>query len=194
MTNVTKDPYQFNSAQYDTSLLQSVGDDVYISVNVEIRRPSLVSVGSHVAIDSGFYMTTRGELGSFIHIGPYVKVIGGIGGMLKMAGFNNIAAGSTLVGVSDGYMGEGIVTTPGIPKEFQDKLTMEPIVFERFVNVGVHSVIMPGVTLREGSVIGACSLVTKDTEPWTVYVGVPARPIKIRPQEKMLAYAKKMGY
>jgi len=27
-----------------------------------------------------------------------------------------------------------------------------------------------------------------------VYMGVPAKPIKIRPKEKMLAYAKKLGY
>ena len=53
---------------------------------------------------------------------------------------------------------------------------------------------MPDVTIGEGSVIGACSLVTKDTEPWTVYVGVPARPVKVRPCVKMLEYAKRLGY
>jgi galactoside O-acetyltransferase len=53
---------------------------------------------------------------------------------------------------------------------------------------------MPGVTIAEGSVIGACSLVTKDTEPWTIYMGVPARAVKIRKKEKMLQYAKELGY
>jgi galactoside O-acetyltransferase len=53
---------------------------------------------------------------------------------------------------------------------------------------------MPGITIAEGSVIGACSLVTKNTEPWTIYAGVPARAIKVRPNKKMLEFAKKMGY
>jgi acetyltransferase-like isoleucine patch superfamily enzyme len=53
---------------------------------------------------------------------------------------------------------------------------------------------MPGVTLAEGCVIGANSLVTKDTEPWTIYMGSPAMPIKKRPKDKMLLYAKELGY
>lgn len=34
--------------------------------------------------------------------------------------------------------------------------------------------------------IGSNSLVTKDCEPWTIYVGSPAKAIKTRPKEKML--------
>lgn len=37
--------------------------------------------------------------------------------------------------------------------------------------------ILCGVTIGEHSVVGAHSLVTKDVEPYTVYAGVPARPI-----------------
>jgi acetyltransferase-like isoleucine patch superfamily enzyme len=49
---------------------------------------------------------------------------------------------------------------------------------------------MPGVTLAEGSILGANSLLTKDTEPWTIYVGIPAKPVKIRNKEKIIKYAK----
>ena len=47
---------------------------------------------------------------------------------------------------------------------------------------------MPGVTLAEGSILGANSLLTKDTEPWTIYVGSPAKPIKIRRRDIILNY------
>jgi len=68
------------------------------------------------------------------------------------------------------------------------------ITLERFASVGTNCVIMPGVTMAEGSVLGACSFLTKSTEPWTIYVGVPAKPVKIREKNKMIEYAKKLGY
>jgi galactoside O-acetyltransferase len=63
-----------------------------------------------------------------------------------------------------------------------------------FANIGSNSVIMPGVTLGEGSVVAACTFVNRDTEPWTIYAGVPARPIKLRRRDLMLAHAKSLGY
>jgi putative colanic acid biosynthesis acetyltransferase WcaF len=46
---------------------------------------------------------------------------------------------------------------------------------------------MPGVTFGEGAILGANSLAVKNLEPWTIYVGSPAKPIKKRvPEGKML--------
>jgi len=42
--------------------------------------------------------------------------------------------------------------------------------------------------------VAACAFVNKDTEPWTIYAGVPARPIKSRRRDLMLAHAKSLGY
>jgi galactoside O-acetyltransferase len=67
-------------------------------------------------------------------------------------------------------------------------------VLELFAGVGTNVVVLPGVTLAEGSVIGACSLVTKSTEPWTVYAGIPAKPLKSRRRDKMIAMARELGY
>jgi putative colanic acid biosynthesis acetyltransferase WcaF len=41
--------------------------------------------------------------------------------------------------------------------------------------VGARAFIMPGVRIGDGSVIGACSLVTTDVEPRTIVAGSPAR-------------------
>ncbi|MCC3158799.1 acyltransferase [Hymenobacter sp. 15J16-1T3B] len=184
---------KLQSAQYDKSLLKSCGDDVFISANVEIRRPQLVTVGSHVAIDSGFYLTTAAEIGDYIHIAPYITVIGGPQGLLKMGHFSTIAAGSRIICGSDEHLGHGFIG-PTIPEKYRDNVHIAPVIFENFASVGTNVMVMPGVTLAEGSVIGAGSLVNKSTEPWTIYVGVPARPVKVRPREKMLEYAKEMGY
>lgn len=184
---------KLNSTQYDKSLLRGIGENTFISAQVEIRRPHLVSVGSNTAIDTGFYLTTQANIGDYIHIAPYVTVIGGSEGELIMNHFATIAAGCRIVCGSDDHLGHGLVG-PTIPREFGDSLTIKPVVFERYANIGTNVVVLPGVTLGEGSVVGACSLVTKDTEPWTIYIGNPARPVKVRKSENILEYAKRMGY
>jgi dTDP-4-amino-4,6-dideoxy-D-glucose acyltransferase len=179
---------------YNLNLLKKVGIDVFISDNVEIRRPQLVSIGDHVAIDSGFYLVTQAEIGDYIHIAPYVHIIGSAAGLLKMGNFTNISLGGKIICGSDNFMGDGLISAPGLPEEYRDSLTIEPIVFENFANTGANVTILPGVTLGEGCVIGANSLVTKNTEPWTIYAGSPAKPIKSRKSENMKEFAKKLGY
>jgi acetyltransferase-like isoleucine patch superfamily enzyme len=179
---------------FDLSLLKSTGTNVFISPNVEIKRPHLISIGNHVAIDSGFYIATGAGLGDYIHIAPYVHVIGGASGFLKMGHFTNISLGGKIICGSDSFLGDGLISAPGLPEEFRDTLKIEPVVFENFANTGANVTVLPGVTLKEGSVIGANSLVTKDTEPWTIYVGSPAKPVKIRRKERMIEFAKKLGY
>jgi putative colanic acid biosynthesis acetyltransferase WcaF len=46
--------------------------------------------------------------------------------------------------------------------------------------IAIQAFIMPGVTIGEGAVVGACAVVTKDVPPWTVVAGNPAREIKKR--------------
>ena len=172
---MNKNSNQLNSPQYDKSMLKSVGNNVFISANVEIRRPQMVAVGDNVDIDSGFYLTTGAEIGDYVHIAAYVAVIGGAKGFLKMGNFTNIAVSGRIICVSDTFLGDGLIGAQGIPEEFR-KLKIAPVVFENFANVGAGAV------------------VTKDTELWTIYAGSPARPIKKRPKETMLEYAAKLGY
>jgi acetyltransferase-like isoleucine patch superfamily enzyme len=55
-------------------------------------------------------------------------------------------------------------------------------------------VVLPGVTVGEGAVIGSGGVVTRSIEPWTINVGSPARPVKQRPSETILRYARQLGY
>lgn len=182
-----------NSPRYDTQQLKRCGDDVFISAAVEIRRPHLVSVGSHVAIDSGLYLTTQADIGDFTHLGPYITVVGGEKSKLVVGHFATIAAGSRIIAGSDSFMGHGF-TSVTVPAKYRDEVRHSTVIIGSYVGVGTNVVIMPGVELAEGCVIGACSLVTRNTEPWTIYLGNPARPVKVRPREKMLQYARDLGY
>lgn len=181
------------SMQYKYKLFKNCGKETFISRNVEIRRPHLISIGNHAAIDSGFYCTIKADIGDYVHIGPYVSIVGGIDGYLKMGNFSTIAAGCRLICVSDEHLGEGLVG-PTIPKKYQDRHIIAPIIFESFASIATNVVVFPGVTLGEGSVVGACSLVTKSTKPWTIYRGIPAKPIKQRIKEKIIEMSRNMGY
>lgn len=46
------------------------------------------------------------------------------------------------------------------------------------VMIGMESLIMPGVTIGDGAIVGAYSLVTKDIPAWTIATGRPAKVIK----------------
>ncbi|WP_409342843.1 DapH/DapD/GlmU-related protein [Paenibacillus sp. MBLB4367] len=46
--------------------------------------------------------------------------------------------------------------------------------------IGHGAIVMKGVNVGTGAVIGSGSVVTKDVEPYTIVVGVPAKPIRTR--------------
>ncbi|QIZ72490.1 acyltransferase [Oxynema aestuarii] len=59
--------------------------------------------------------------------------------------------------------------------EFSDK-GGDVIIGDR-VWIAYRAVVLPGVTIGEGAVVGAGSVVTKDVEPYSIVAGVPAKVI-----------------
>jgi len=60
----------------------------------------------------------------------------------------------------------------------------EKIILKKGCMIGMDSIIMPGVTIGEGAIIGAGSLVTKDIPAWTIATGRPAKVIKQIPKRE----------
>jgi putative colanic acid biosynthesis acetyltransferase WcaF len=46
--------------------------------------------------------------------------------------------------------------------------------------VGARAFVLPGVHIGDGAIVGACSLVTRSVEPWSVVAGSPARFLRLR--------------
>ncbi|WP_352629335.1 CatB-related O-acetyltransferase [Mesorhizobium sp. M0496] len=65
--------------------------------------------------------------------------------------------------------------------------TKGPIVIGNDVWVGARATIMSGVTIGDGAVVAACSVVTKDVPPYAIVAGNPARVIKYRFSEDTIA-------
>ncbi len=74
------------------------------------------------------------------------------------------------------YKGDEQDSPMSIPKE--RKIYSSPIKIEKNVWIGELCCILQGVTIGEGSIIGAMSVVTKDIPPYTIAVGSPAKLIK----------------
>jgi acetyltransferase-like isoleucine patch superfamily enzyme len=56
--------------------------------------------------------------------------------------------------------------------------TEGPVVLRRNCRIGSHTVIMPGVTIGENAIIGACSFVNRDIPANATAYGTPARVAK----------------
>lgn len=62
--------------------------------------------------------------------------------------------------------------------------------------LGANVTVLPGVTIGEGTVVGANSLVNKDLEPWGIYVGSPCKKIgeREKPTEERKEYIKQVDW
>jgi acetyltransferase-like isoleucine patch superfamily enzyme len=74
------------------------------------------------------------------------------------------------------YSGEA-QSDPGTPPQ-ERPLVSAPVVIGDRVWLGENVVVMPGVTIGEGSIIGASSVVLKDVPPRSIAVGIPASVVK----------------
>ena len=113
------------------------------------------------------------NVGKECFIGDYVRVDLGHADMITLEDHVSIAAGVRLLchqrdfsdyKVGDDYMDLGYI--------------VKPIVLKKGCLVGMESFVMPGVTIGEGAVVGAGSLVTKDVPAWSVATGRPAKVVK----------------
>jgi maltose O-acetyltransferase len=67
-----------------------------------------------------------------------------------------------------------------IPMIEQGNTEVNPVIIEDDVWIGARAIILPGVTLKKGSIIAAGSVVTKSTEKYVIVGGNPAKVIKSR--------------
>jgi acetyltransferase-like isoleucine patch superfamily enzyme len=157
---------------------KALGSNVLISDKVSIYKPERISIGNNVRIDDFCIITGMIDIGNYVHISVYSYVYGGSKGVV-LEDFAGLAYGVRVFTDSDDYSGRSM-TNPTIPEEYKPLKVSLPISIRKHSIVGAGSLIMPGVTLAEGSAIGALSMVTKDTDSWSIYSGVPARRLSRR--------------
>ena len=148
--------------------------------------------GDYVVLDIGVVSSVTMDIGDYVHLAPYSVIIGGRAAYLTMGHFSGISAGGKIICGGDSFA-SGALMNPQVPAKYREPI-IEPITFGAFSCTGVNAVVMPGVTLGEGAVVGSNSVLTRDAEPWPIYVGSPAKPVKDRPWKKAYEYARELGY
>lgn len=156
--------------------LKSYGSNILISRKASIYGASHITIGDNVRIDDYCILSGHITLGSNIHISAYVALYGSK--EIEMMDFSGISPHSTIYSAMDDFSGEFLIGP--VHPENATNVTGGKVTIERFVQIGCNSVVFPNVTIEEGSVVGAMSLVKKSLEKWGIYAGVPLRKIKDR--------------
>ncbi|MDE7354968.1 MAG: acyltransferase [Acetatifactor sp.] len=153
--------------------LKAFGEDVRIGRHAVLYSPESLSLGDHVRIDDFTIISGCVTLKSYIHISQFCGLYGGEEGIV-MEDFSTLASKNTIYAVSDDYTGASM-TNPFVPAKYKPGFISRRVVIGRHVILGCGCVVLPGVTLSEGTAVGSMSLCNRNTEEWSMYVGIPAK-------------------
>ena len=174
------DPGYYTEDDLRGAGFKSLGSNVRVAKTCTVVGPENIEIGNNVRIDGYCSLVAAGtghlRLGSFIHVAGYCLLSAGEGIILD--DFSGLSHGVRLYSRSDDYSGAAL-TNPTVPPKYT-KVNRGSVIIKHHVIVGAGTVILPGVTVGEGSAVGALSLVTKNLAEWGVYFGCPAKRLKDR--------------
>lgn len=117
------------------------------------------------------------HIGKGVFIGDHVRVDYGHADMIFIDDHAHVTGGCRLLchqrDLSQYYMGDDAAKLP---------YRLGAIHIGKSVMIGMESLIMPGVTIGDGAIVGAGSLVSKSIPAWTIAVGSPAKVVKQIPE------------
>jgi acetyltransferase-like isoleucine patch superfamily enzyme len=166
----------------DASKFKHIGKDVLIYEFARFVNEQVIEIGDRTQIDDFSFVNGGSgiKFGRCNHVCSFVSIIGG--GELITGDYVGIAAGCRIITGSHQHQnGKRMVSS--VPAE-QQEILRGKIVLEQDVFIGSNAIIYPNVTIGQGAIIGAGSLVTRNVEPWTVNMGYPAHVVGRRPEVK----------
>ncbi|KAF3888304.1 MULTISPECIES: acyltransferase [Nostocales] len=128
-----------------------------------------IEFGSHIIIDDFVFIHAKKtiKIGNYVHIASFTSITGGES--FVMEDFSALSSGIRILTGSDDFKEWGFGNST-LDEKYRN-VKRRPIHIGKFVVVGANSVILPGVTVGEGATVGAGSVVTRNLEPWGIYIG-----------------------
>lgn len=137
------------------SKMKKAGRNIEIGKNCSISSLSKFEIGDNVWIGDNFYAKAEGEI--------------------KIGSGTIISRNVEIWTSNHNYDSDDLMTIP-----YDKRFINKPVVIGENCWIGTHVIFLPGVTIGEGVVVGAGSVVTKDIPDYAVIGGNPAKVIKYR--------------
>lgn len=156
----------------------SVVDD-YVMLSCRGTDDNFITIGNNVLLGRFTLVKTRAGniiIGDHSHIGPNNHL--GTAGELRIGKYCLIGSNCQIGGLQHGH------EDTEIPMVKQPLISRGGVQIEDDVWLGTNVMIMDGVTVGQGAIIGAGSVVTKNIPPFAVAVGTPAKVIKTREKSR----------
>ena len=174
---MSNQPSSFLSEAELTNIgFKSIGQGCLISRYARFYGVSQISIGNNVRIDDFCILSGNIKLGNNIHLSAFVALYGAEG--IEMEDYTGISARTTIYSAMDDFSGDylvGPIHSAGTTNVKGGKVTIKA-----YSQIGAHTLIFPNLTIGEGCMIGACSMVRYNTDPWGIYYGLPVKRIRNR--------------
>lgn len=150
------------------------GREFRVGRGVIINAPHALSIGNFVAVGPRSVIQVDGTIGDFTLVGMHVQIVG---------------------------REDHAVDEVGVPMLWstwvadREPRKRDAVIIGRDVWVGASSVILSGITIGDGSIVGAGSVVTGDIPPYSIAVGNPARVIgrRFASQEEEVRHSERLS-
>lgn len=133
-----------------------------------------------IRIEPGVICNDYGRVGRFTFLGRNVT----IGPNVESVGmFCSVGEGALLgpnIHATDGLTTSAAFMRAELRKQSKAKLNNKPTQIGNDVWVGAHAIILSGLTVGDGVIVGAGSVLTKNAPPYSIWVGNPATLLRFR--------------
>lgn len=129
-----------------------MGSDVNIEQRAHFGSGNHLSIGNHSGLGINCRINGPVRIGNHVMMGPDVMVIA------RSHGFDRT----------------------DVPMCQQVEADPKPVVIEDDVWIGARAILLPGVTVGQGTIVGAGSVVTKSVPSYSIVAGNPARIVRSR--------------
>jgi len=169
-------PRSHGTGLVERGLLRRCPDSVVFEPGALVFHPENISLDEDVYV--GHYAILKGYHQN--------QLIIGAGSWIGQSAFLHSAGGIT-VGKRVGIAPHVCILTSthaeaGRPLPIMDgTLQFAPVVIGDHADLGIGSIILPGITVGVGAQVGAGAVVTRDVPDYAVVAGNPARVLRMRP-------------